>query len=101
VPYTISEPKRISDYILAYGTVVTDPDSKFSLMEMILEALDGQPSAEEMARQWELIKPLLTRNFSLHQYTIFYWCCWGNKNIDDCFEATPLLRAFWLEHEEP
>ena len=39
--FIIAETKRLDDYIAAYDTVVTDPDTKFSLMEMILQALFG------------------------------------------------------------
>lgn len=95
--YTISEPEKIDNYIVAYNTIVTNPDTKFSLMEMIFEALDGQDTQKEMNSNWEVVKALLVKDFSLHEYTIFYWCDWDNENIEDCFRITPLVREFWLE----
>ncbi|MCD8528751.1 MAG: hypothetical protein LRY27_01955 [Chitinophagales bacterium] len=37
--YTVVEPERIDDYIQAYNTIITNDDTKFSLMEMIIQSL--------------------------------------------------------------
>ena len=37
--YTIVESDRIDEYIQAYNTKVTNEDTKFSLMEMIIQSL--------------------------------------------------------------
>lgn len=75
---------------------MTDPDIRFSLMEMILEALGGQDTETEMITTWKVVKALLVRGFKLHEYTIFHWCDWENENIENCFRVTPLVWEFWL-----
>jgi hypothetical protein len=94
--YTIIEPQRIEDYIKAYDTSITNEDTKFSLMEMIIQSLTEQDTEAIMHLKWKKVKELLNRDFDLHEYTIYYWCCWENEDIDDCWEVTPLMRAFWV-----
>jgi sulfur relay (sulfurtransferase) DsrC/TusE family protein len=95
--YTIVESDRIEEYIQAYDTKVTNEDTKFSLMEMIIQSLTEQEDKKLMEEKWKLVKPILNKDFDLHEYTIYYWCCWDNDNIDDCWEVTPLIREFWIK----
>lgn len=95
--YTIVESDRIEEYIQAYDTKITNEDTKFSLMEMIIQSLTEQEDKKLMNEKWKLVKPILNKDFDLHEYTIYYWCCWDNDNIDDCWEVTPLMREFWIK----
>jgi hypothetical protein len=94
--YTIVEPERIDEYIQAYDTKITNDDTKFSLMEMIFQSLTEQENEKLLNEKWKQIESILTHDFELHKYTIYYWCCWGNDNINDCWEVTPLVREFWV-----
>jgi len=94
--YTIVEPERIDEYINAYDTQVIHDDARFSLMEMIIQSLTEQGSPQQMEEKWLKVKPMLEKDFELHAYTLFYWCCWENEDIADCWEVTPLIRDFWM-----
>lgn len=94
--YTIVENHRIDEYINAYDTIITNDDTKFSLMEMIIQSITDQPTNELMKIKWKLVKVLLEKDFELHKYTIYYWCSWQNKNINECWDVTPLMREFWI-----
>lgn len=94
--YTIVESERINEYIEAYDALVTNEDSKFSLMEMIIQALTDQGSIKLINKSWIRVKKLLDKDFDLHKYTIYYWCCWEEKDINNCWEVTPLMREFWI-----
>ncbi len=93
--YTAAEPERIDDYIRAYDNKIKDDDTKFSLMEMVIQSLTEQHSDEVMILKWAEVKELLTRDFDLHKYTIFYWCCWDNEDVNDCWKITPYMRELW------
>ena len=95
--YTIIEPHRIDEYIAAYGTIITNNDTKFSLMEMIIQSLTEQATDELLNDKWTKVENILEKDFILHQYTIYYWCCWDNNDIEDCWRITPKMREFWLE----
>ena len=97
--YTIVEPDRIDEYIQAYDTKITNEDTKFSLMEMIIQSLTEQKNEKLMKEKWKLVKPILNKDFNLHEYTIYYWCSWDNENIDNCWEVTPLIREFWVKNK--
>jgi hypothetical protein len=94
--YTVVEPEKIDDYILAYDTSITNEDTKCSLMEMIIQSLTEQDNDEIMNLKWKKVKEILNRDFELQKYTIYYWCCWDNEDIDDCWAVTPLMREFWI-----
>ncbi len=93
--YTIVESKRIDDYIQAYDTTITNDNTKFSLMEMIIQSLTEQKNEELMHQKWGKVKALLNKDFDLHEYTIYYWCCWDTEDIKDCWSVTPLMRSYW------
>jgi len=95
--YIIAEPERIDEYIQAYDTKVTNEDTKFSLMEMIIQSLSDQDSNKTMNEKWRLVEELLNKDIELHKYTVYYWCCWDNENINDCWNITPLMRDFWIK----
>lgn len=94
--YTIVEPQKIDDYIQAYDTSITNENTKFSLMEMIIQSLTEQVNEEIMNLKWKKVKEILDRDFDLHKYTVYYWCCWDNGDVDDCWEITALMREFWI-----
>lgn len=94
--YTIVESERIDEYIQAYDTKITNDDTKFSLMEMIIQSLTEQENEKLMNEKWKQIEFILNHDFELHKYTIYYWCCWENDDINDCWEVTPLMREFWM-----
>ena len=95
--YIVAESERIDEYIQAYDTTVTNEDTKFSLVEMIIQALTDQASNEIMKEKWKTVRELLDKDFELNKYTIYYWCCWDNDDINDCWEVAPLMREFWIE----
>ncbi|MEM6801100.1 MAG: hypothetical protein AAF696_06825 [Bacteroidota bacterium] len=94
--YTIAEADKIEEYVQAYNTSIVHEDSKFSLMEMILQALNDQPTPKLLQSKWLAVKQLLDQDFELHTYTIFYWCCWDNEDLSDGWEISPQMREFWL-----
>ena len=73
-----------------------DDDKKFALMEIIIQALTEQ-NEENLKRYWQIVRQFLIKNFDIHQYSIFYWCCFDNENLEDCWQITPYMRTLWKE----
>ena len=92
--YEVSNPDDIELYISHYG-ILDDDDKKFVLMEIIIQAVTDQSDEAKFITYWEIIEPILKENFSIHEYSIFYWCCWDNENINDCWDITPYMRKLW------
>lgn len=93
--YIIAEPERIEDYLSVYEEL-DGKAAKFSLMEMIMQALNGQDE-EDFESFWEKVKALLDQDFDLHEYTIYYWCVWENDNLEDCFSISEHMRDYWIK----
>ena len=66
-------------------------------MEGIIQATEDQPIDELFNKYWNTIKPILEVDFKIHEYTIYYWSCFDNENIEDCWRITPLIRQLWNE----
>lgn len=98
--YTIVEPDRIDEYIAAYNTTVQNPDTKFSLMEMIIQSVEDQPTATLRYKKWQVVRSLLIEDFTLHEYTIYYWGSWESDNITDAWWISPAMRILWREQKE-
>jgi len=93
--WIVGKPEDVKKYITHYNTL-KDDDKKFTLMELIIQAVTDQAD-EDFIKFWNIIKPLLKTNFAIHEYSIFYWCCFENENINDCWKITPFIRQLWQE----
>jgi predicted protein tyrosine phosphatase len=94
--YTEGNPNQIENYISHY-TTTKDEDKKFILMKFIIQATEDQETEELFLKYCDKIKPLLQTDFKLHEYTIHYWACFDNENIEDCWRITPLMRQTWTD----
>jgi len=92
--YTAGNPCEIEKYISLYG-LTTDEDEKFVLMELIIQATEDQETEELFAKYWNKIKPILEKDFKIHEYTIYYWSCFDNENINECWKITTFVRQIW------
>ena len=93
--YTKSEFDRIDDYLEAYGKL-EKKETKFSLLEMIIQAVNDQPT-ELLDSYWNKLKPILEADFELNKYTIHYWCSWETDELHNCFEISEKMREYWLD----
>lgn len=93
-PYEVAEAADIEKYIAHYRVTV-DEDKKFVLMEAIIHATTDQRQKTDFEKYWNIIKPLLIDNFSIHEYSIFYWSCFELDDLADCFIITPNMRQLW------
>lgn len=94
--YGAGDPDDIEKYITHYQ-VTEDEDKKFVLMEIIIQAIDDQSEKTKLTKYWNEIKPVLKKNFKLHEYTIHYWSCFEAGNLYEEFEITPYMRQLWNE----
>ena len=93
-PYEVVIPEDVEKYIEHYEKL-TDEDKKFVLMEGIIQATEDQDTGVYFLKYWNRIKPLLENDFYIHEFTVYYWSCFDNKNIKDCWKITPFMRQLW------
>lgn len=93
--FLIGDYKDIEKYIQHYERE-TNTDKKFALMEIIIQTLTDQKD-EDVKMYWNTIQFLLKENFKIHEYSIFYWSCFENENLDNCWQVTPFMRSLWKE----
>ena len=92
-PYEVADSKSIQKY-LDYYSVVEDDDIKFTLMTMIIQAVNDQQSPEKLKFYWEKVVPFLTKNFNLHEWTIYYWSS-IDVSLENAWQITPYMRKVW------
>lgn len=92
-PYEIADPKEIENYFRHYDEQ-SDEDKKFSLMEMLIQALDEVEHPSDFEKYWTALEQRIRQNFDLHEYTIFYWCCF-EYDLVNCWHITPKMRVLW------
>ncbi len=95
--YTEGNPEHIEQYITHYK-LIADEDEQFVLMELIIQATEDQKRENLFEKYSKTIKPILENNFKLHEYTIYYWACFDNENLEEAFKITPLMRKLWQEN---
>ena len=87
--YTPSNPEDLQQYLDHYSTL-KDDDKKFTLMEMILDAIAGQSNENEFLNYWDKLQPILITDYLIHEFTIHYW-----KDMDGFASSnlmTPLIQ---------
>ena len=93
-PYEVVAVGDIEKYIAHYKTTV-DEDKKFVLMMAIIHATTGQRQETDFEKYWNIIKPLLIDDYSIHEYSIFYWSTFEIDDLTDCWIITPKMRQLW------
>jgi hypothetical protein len=97
--YEVANPNEIDKYISHYN-LATDEDKKFVLMEIIIQATEEQNTEELYQKYCETINLILQTDFKLHEYTIHYWACFDNENLDDCWKITKLMRQIYTAKKQ-
>lgn len=96
-PYEVASSEDLDKY-LGHYQMLSDEDKKFVLMEAIIQATEDQIGDELFEKSWNKVKPLLEKNFTIHEYTIHYWCCFDNDDLDDCWKIAGNMRQLWIEN---
>ena len=81
--YTPSNFKDIEIYLEHYNKL-SDESKKFILIEIIMDAVAEQPNEIEFWKYWKKVKPILTREYSIHEYTVNYWKDMTAANFENC-----------------
>ncbi|UPT71186.1 MAG: hypothetical protein M0D53_01880 [Flavobacterium sp. JAD_PAG50586_2] len=92
--FIVGKPEDVEKYIKHYNSETND-DNKFALMEIIIQATEEQKAEKDFVKYSEITRNLLSENFKLHEYSIFYWSCFDNNNLEDCWRVTPYMRSLW------
>jgi hypothetical protein len=94
--YIVADYKDINRYFELYATATND-DIRFTLMEMIIETSNKGWEVGWITEIWPGVKQMLTDNFHIHEYTVYYWCSSFSDDIEDMFNITPYMRLLWKE----
>lgn len=91
--YEIADSERVDEFITYYQNNLSDEDEKFTLMLIIIESCNDAISENNLENKtWEKVKKSLMEDYYIHKQTIDYWCSEEEKDIEDCFAITPLIR---------
>lgn len=94
--YEVADTNSIEQYIEHYHSL-NDDDQKFVLMMIIIQALEEEGDIARRERYWDIISNLIIENFHIHEYTLYYWCAFGNDNMDENFWMCPYCRKLWAQ----
>jgi uncharacterized protein YktB (UPF0637 family) len=92
--YEVANPNDFYKYISHYY-LTKDDDKKFVLIEMILQAIVDQSDEQQLLICWEKVKPILTDDFKIHEFTIHYWKDLTDDNFENYKTLGPLLKQLW------
>ena len=91
--YEVSDPKRIKEFVEYYIQKKLTTDEKFTLMMVIISSCNDAIIYGLFDEQlWEEVGDILLRDWEIHKETIYYWSSDEEKDIEDCFAITPLIR---------
>ncbi len=94
--YEIANPKDIDKYIAVYEQLI-DPDQKFVLMLILIQATEDQSTNELIFYYFKIIEVFLELDFQIHAYSIYYWCVFENENLEDSWTISKYMRDLWYK----
>lgn len=94
--YEIADSAKIDLYWTIYQSLQTE-DERFTMMEILIQATD-ELEEKEFDKYWAKLKDCLLQEWQLHQFTIYYWCCFDVEDLEDCFFITEVMRKLWQAH---
>lgn len=98
--YTPGNPADIQAY-LAYYAQLKDDDKKFTLMEMILDAMAQQTNERDFMKYWRKVKRILIKDYVIHEFTLHYWKDMTTGNFERSGRMTPLVRDLIVNNLYP
>ena len=98
-PYEVVQAEDIEKYLKFYNTT-EDEDKKFILMEMLIQSVEEQSNNKKFLNYWNIIEKIIEKDFKIHEYTVWYWCCFEEDSINneiecDFWRITQNLRELW------
>jgi hypothetical protein len=99
--FTVSDSRRLSDFLKVYQTELDNDDDKFTLMSLIVSSFDdGLSEADtEVKKMWEICRTILEKECFLHFSIIKYWSLLEEKDEENVFSITPYMREIWNKVE--
>ncbi len=102
--WEVAVPEDFDVYLELYKSESLTSDERFSLMEMMIQAVDDlarlskeRRNVEKISR-WNAVAKLLEENAELHAMSIAYWTCLEAADPDDPeqqFYVSVPMRKIW------
>ena len=92
--YEVADPNRIEEFCRALNEFRGDPDTQFTLVDIILQSFEESDVELNDNETWEALLHYLEQNAELHAYQIWYWSSF-NSELSDAWRISPFLRAIW------
>ena len=77
---------------LAAYTLSMPNDQRFSLMEILIQCVEDSKDEAMFNTRWAKVRSLLVHHRSLHAQTIAYWACSEERDVEQCFRVSQLMR---------
>lgn len=90
----LANANRIVEFIEFYDNTLLNNDKKVALMALIVGSLEDLANIEPIDQSlWKQIEELLCNNYHLFKPIIDYWSLSNEKNSNDVFAITTLMRS--------
>lgn len=80
-PFEVADFSYLDGYLALYDDVSLDEDIRFTLADMIIQAFTYGSDLSTDPR-WDKFLLLLSENFSIHAYQVWYWAAKGSPETD-------------------
>ena len=99
--YLVADSERIPEFFGAYRkNLVTTDEEKFTLMAVTISSIDNGLSEEKMYsdKTWETLEDILSSEFDIYKYLVFYWSVWDAEDLEDAFAISSFMRELSKKH---
>jgi hypothetical protein len=94
--YEVADPARAKEFVEALNHYKSEPDTQFTLMDIILQSLEESEVELAGSEIWRSMAKHLKENYELHAYQIWYWSAFDSELVG-AWRISPFLRKIWSE----
>ncbi len=101
--WEVAQVEHFPTWLALYKDAALTDDERFSLMEMLVQCVDGMcpayspPEQVEQRPEWQEVADLLRARPHLHASTIAYWSVFGGEWPEEQFLVSTPMRRVWAD----
>ena len=92
--WTAADAKDLDKYLLLFSEVIAEPDIRFTLADIIIQAFEDVGGELDRDHRWQMFLSELERNFEIHACQVWYWSAFEN-DLNDAWRVSPQMRALY------
>lgn len=96
--WEVADSEKINEFLEVYSLDSINDDERFVLLEMLLQSFEDSSIDLTNDKRWKDLLELIKNYFSIHSYTVWYWCCFETHEKEQWWRISEYMRKIYAEN---